>query len=148
MRESPLNRIDWNLLMLAAAGGQPLQPVQMQKVLFLLGKSFPQLTACSYYDFRPYNYGAFDAAVYWDANELVSEGLACVSRAAPGGWAEFAATPEGLAQAAEIAKQADRRAVDSLRQLVDWARALSFPDLVRAVYQAYPETRVNSIFKS
>jgi uncharacterized protein len=147
MSESTLKRIDWNLLMLAAAEGQRLQPVQMQKVLFLFGKGLSEAAACGYYDFHPYNYGAFDPAVYWDAEKLASQGLASVTRVGPSGWREFAATLAGLERAAEVSKRADPRTVDYLRRLVHWARNLSFPDLVRAVYKAHPETRANSIFR-
>jgi len=41
----------------------------------------------------------------------------------------------------------DPQAVDYLKRLVCWARSLSFEHLIRAVYEAYPETRVKSIFR-
>jgi hypothetical protein len=139
-------RSDWNLLVLAAAGGTRLQPVHLQKILFLLGENCPQATGKDYYHFAPYNYGAFDPCVYYDAEHLERAGLALMTRV-PGGWNEYAASPAGLARARELEAEADPRVRHYLQQLVDWAQSLSFPELVRAVYEAYPSTKVNSIFK-
>jgi hypothetical protein len=142
-----LSRSDWNLLVLAAAEGASIEPVQLQKSLFLLGKAFPQAVAGGgFYDFQPYNYGAFDATVYGDVEQMQEEGLASVTRSAAG-WNEYAATPAGLARAKALQPSVDPKVLDYIRRVVDWARRLSFSDLVRAVYKAYPETKVNSIFK-
>jgi hypothetical protein len=140
-----LNRSDWNLVALSAAMGQPLSPAQLQKVLFLLQRSFPDAVQGGY-AFRPYNYGPFDAEVYCDAERMQLEGLVHVRRTS-GGWKEFSATPAGLERASVLAERADPRAVEYLRRVVAWAKRLSFAELVRAVYSAYPEMMANSIFK-
>jgi hypothetical protein len=142
-----MKRSDWNLLVLAAAGGQPLQPVQFQKVLFLLGKDFPDVVGGeSYYHFEPYNYGAFDANVYSDAEALEGQSLTTISQTY-GGWKQYAAAPAGLAKARELEQQAPSHVVGHIKNLVAWAKGLSFNELVRAVYEAHPETKANSIFK-
>jgi len=38
-------------------------------------------------------------------------------------------------------------AVAYLREVVPWAQSLSFNELVRAIYEAYPEPRANSVFR-
>jgi hypothetical protein len=142
-----LYRSDWNLLVLAAAEGEPLSPAQYQKSLFLLGRAYPtEIAGGSYYDFEPYNYGPFDAAVYSDADELERRGLVQISRS-QGGWKEYAATSAGLARASELERGVPPKVADYIRRVVTWARGLSFADLVRAVYNSYPEMKANSIFK-
>jgi hypothetical protein len=68
-----MERKHWTLLVLAAAGGDPLTPVQLQKTLFLLEKERPEVSGRNYYRFTPYAYGPFDSRVYADAEILASE---------------------------------------------------------------------------
>jgi uncharacterized protein len=145
-KECVVTRADWNLLVLAAAEGNRLTPVQLQKCLFLLGRELPHAVGTDYYDFRPYNYGAFDAAAYFDAERMESQGLTRIVPT-PGGWKDFAATPAGLARAAALAQGVPPSVISYLRALVRWARSLSFAQLVRAVYERHPDTKVNSIFR-
>lgn len=143
--EIMMNRIDWNLLVLAAADGKPLDPAQLQKVLFLLQERNPQAVT-DRYDFQPYDYGPFDSDVYADASKLEEYGLAIVCRTA-GGWKTYAATVEGLRQARRLSEQADKTAVEYVKKAVAWARSLSFTELIREIYKAYPNMRVNSKFR-
>jgi hypothetical protein len=140
-----MNRIDWNLIVLAAADGKALSPAQLQKVLFLLQDKHPGASA-DHYDFEPYDYGPFDAAVYADADQLEVSGLATISRAT-GGWKTYAATEAGLREASQLMKTADRSAVEYAKLAVEWARALSFRDLIQSIYQAYPNMKANSRFR-
>jgi hypothetical protein len=140
-----MNRADWNLMTLAAAGGQPLNPVQMQKCLFLFQDAFPRAAQGDGYTFGAYHYGPFDRQVYYDAENLARQGLASVARAEPGGWKVFAATPAGLAQAAALAHEAPARELAHLSALVTWARKLSFAQIVRAVYDRHPDFRESGI---
>jgi hypothetical protein len=43
-KPSPLTRSDWTLLAIDAGGASGLSPVQIQKVLFLLGENYGELT--------------------------------------------------------------------------------------------------------
>lgn len=140
-----MNRIDWNLLVLAAAEGKSLTPAQFQKVIFLLQKKFPNAIP-SGYSFCPYNYGPFDVDVYRDAEELAQQGFAHIRRSS-GGWRMYAATDTGLERAKTLLRNADPNAVDYTRRAVSWARSLSFRDLVKSIYEAFPEMKANSIFK-
>jgi hypothetical protein len=140
-----MNRVDWNLLVLAAAEGKPLDPAQLQKVLFLLQDKVPGALADGYH-FRPYHYGPFDPDVYSDAEFLAQDGLVSIV-AAGGGWKTYAATDRGLAKAKCLVDGADPSAVAYARRVVQWARGLSFNQLVGAIYREYPQMRVNSIFR-
>lgn len=138
-----MKRSDWTLLALAAAKGRPLSPVQLQKVLFLLGKKGK--VKGEFYAFSPYNFGPFSADIYKDAEALAAQGLAQIDRNEPGRpWALYSATPEGLEQAATVKVDDGTRAY--VQALVDWAKRLSFQQLVSAVYREFPEQRANSIF--
>ena len=142
-----MERRDWALLTLAAAEGAELTPVQLQKVLFLLGERQRDKVGRGFYAFRPYNFGPFSADVYSDAGQLEREGLAVIDRGAPGrNWSLYAATPAGVARAREVAQQAPEGLPDYVGRLVQWARSLTFQELVSAVYAAYPAQRANSIF--
>ncbi len=138
-----MKRIDWNLLALAAASGSPLQPVQLQKALFFFGKMMPDAVRGDFYSFVPYHYGPFDKDVYWDAGLLAAKGLAYVQT---GPFKTYGATPEGLKRADELGKS-NPRGWAYLKELVTWVRSLSFDELVRAVYAAYPEYKQNSVFQ-
>ena len=65
---------DWTLLVLASAGG-PLSPVQLQKTLFLIDRNLSraQRGVTRFYNFRAYDYGPFDSAIYTDAVILQTE---------------------------------------------------------------------------
>jgi uncharacterized protein YwgA len=140
-----MKRGDWALLAIASAGGRSLTPVQLQKVLFILGEEFADRVGAGYYQFRPYNYGPFSSDVYSDAAALDELGL--VERAIAGrSWRTFSATPEGLERAAKLREAAPSDAVRYLDAVVKWARSLGFQQLVSAIYEKYPEQRANSIF--
>jgi uncharacterized protein YwgA len=73
---------DWTLLVIAAADPKPLQPVQLQKSLFLLGRNLSpeQLQVKEFYDFQPYDYGPFCSDIYSNAEKLSDEGLIRIDR--------------------------------------------------------------------
>jgi uncharacterized protein YwgA len=120
--------------------------VQLQKVLFLLGKQLPGEIGHGFYDFIPYNYGPFDSAVYADASMLA--GLGFVNKNDSGrGFLQYAPTAEGMSYASKLRNEASPKAAAYLEKIVPWAQALSFSALVRAIYAKYPEYRENSVFQ-
>ncbi len=69
-----MDRKEWNLLVLAAAGGEPFQPVQLQKALFLLSRKIPpSFLGPDFYHFEPYNFGPFDvgAGGYYGQGQIL-----------------------------------------------------------------------------
>ncbi len=142
-----MERSDWTILALAAAGGEPLTPVQLQKSLFLLGAKLPDEVGDSFYEFSPYNYGPFSSDVYADAEELSERGLVRIEHKPGRTWVEYAATPEAIQRTRELHRVASERAVAYLESAVHWCRKLTFRQLVEAVYVAFPEQRVNSVFR-
>ena len=142
----PLTKKDWTLLAVAAAMGDPLTPVQLQKSLFLLGEKRQAVVGQDFYQFEPYSYGPFCRAIYDDAEILEAEGFVRIDRADPGrNWAQYSATVKGLARARELRDEAPTAAVEYLDVAVQWVRSLSFSELVRAIYQEFPEQKKHSV---
>jgi len=141
--EVGMEKKDWTLMVLAAANGAALMPVQLQKALFLLGKRLPDVVGDRFYAFRPYHYGPFDRRVYQDAQQLAGDGLAVVMT---GYYVSYAATPSGVARAQQLAGQ-NPRAWEYIKALVAWVRRQSFQSLVKSVYAEFPEMRSASIFR-
>ena len=138
-------RKDWTLLAIAAAEGEPISPVQLQKSLFLLGKKLPRELGSDFYQFRAYNYGPFAVEIYQDAEELECEGLVVILGG--GSWRQYAVTPQGIQKAEELKQRAPARAFEYLEAAVAWTRSLPFEDLLRAIYTHYPQYRANSVFQ-
>ena len=130
---------------IAAANGEPLTPVQLQKTLFLLSQEKRGALGDDFYHFIAYDYGPFDQQIYRDAEDWAEQGAVSIQR--PWRWAEYSATPDGVQLAAGFAKHAAPDAVDYLRRVVAWARNLSFQALLRAIYAKYPKYRENSVFR-
>ncbi len=137
-----MKRTDLLLKIIAAANGEPLTPAQLQKVAFYVGMNFASELQ-DYYEFKKYDYGPFCVDVYRDAERLEREGKVTISIHPRGGWRQYSATLAGMrAEAEDIPDEVSTYIVEKVR----WARAISFPELVRAVYQEFPQFRENSVF--
>lgn len=139
-----MERQDWLLLALSAAQDRGLTPVQLQKSLFLFEKGLTRLA--NFYHFVPYNYGPFDAQIYRDADSLGQLGLV-ESRTDGRRWPQYYITAAGQDKARKAQRQLSAEVLTYVNNTVAWTQRLSFPDLVRAIYQKYPEYRANSIFQ-
>lgn len=140
-----MNREDWTLLVLAAAEGEFLTPAQLQKSVFLLGAKQADIVGEEFYDFIPYAFGPYCAAVYHDAEELERQGFAEIYMSRAGKWREYRATPEGRSKASELGDEFPE-VVRFLNEKVGWARQQTFQSLIREIYRMYPEYKVNSVF--
>jgi uncharacterized protein YwgA len=140
---------DWTLMVIAAARGRAVEPVQLQKALFLLSRQLTpsQLRVRRFYDFAPYDYGPFSREVYDDAEQLEREGLIHVERPPQARFNLYAATEAGLERAAQLNAQLSAPVRVHLRSVVDWATSLTFTELVSAIYTAYPDMKENSVFQ-
>ena len=142
-----MDRKDWTTLVIDAAGPQGLSSVQLQKCLFLVGQSLPQADRLSFYQFVPYNYGPFSVSVYGDTEQLESAGLVSVVRSSFNGRATYMITPLGKERAKDIIADANGDTLAYLRTVVAWALPLSFAQIVKAIYVAYPAYQKNSVFQ-
>lgn len=141
------HRSDWILLALLSAQAHRLTAVKLQKTLFLLGERRSRSVGADYYDFQPYHYGPFDAQIYHDASLMATEGLIDIDTSQGQRLRRYALTEAGERAAHAAAKRQPKAGVSYLREVVAWAQPLPFNVLVRAIYDAYPQMRVNSIFK-
>jgi uncharacterized protein YwgA len=143
-------RRDWLLLLLALRdASQPLDPVRLQKGMFLLAQE-RELPQAQRYRFRPYDYGPFSSRIYSDLDDLVAAGF--VERIpAPGyTWSRYRATEAGIAEAQRVldrlplARRADAVWLGELKRHV---LALEFRALLHHVYGRHPEFAENSVFQ-
>ena len=140
-----MERKEWALLAIAAAGEKGLSPVQLQKSLFLLEKE-SDLSECAFYDFALYSYGPFDPDVFRDAEELAVDELVSI-RPVPGRrWSTFHITEGGKERATALEKCATSHVLECMKRAVAWTQARSFTQLVKGIYERFPAYKANSIF--
>ena len=134
------------LAALAPARGKFHTPVQLQKLLFLIDKNVGEAVEGPHFDFQPYDYGPFDKEVYTTVNELAKQEL--VQAAETGrGWKKFALTANGQKSGDDALANLDGPVRAYVEELSEFVLSLSFPQLVSAIYKAYPDMRANSVFK-
>lgn len=130
----------------AGETGSEVSPVQAQKLFFLIDRNAAALTNGPHFNFAAYDYGPFDSAVYSELDWLSnSQGFVEVVR--NGRYRTYRLTTEGMREAATTLGEMNQETRTYIGQVKDWVKSLSFRDLVSAVYDAYPEMRVNSIFR-
>jgi hypothetical protein len=142
-----MERSDWALLVIAAAKGEPFDPIQLQKALFLLGENLALNGKEDYYSFQPYNYGPFDKAVYADASSLAEKGYINAARMHGRSWSSYCVTPPGLSEAEKLRSKLEESQCEFIDSLVSWLRKLSFEQLLSYIYQKYPSFAQNSMFR-
>ena len=140
---------DWLLVTLDLAGQRALQPVQLQKCLFLLDKklSAAQKGVDRIYSFTPYDYGPFDSTVYSDAENFSRDGLVEIFTAPGQSFKTYRISADGSGIAKGIASRISPEILEYAKSLVSWAQNLSFNQLVSAVYTEFPEMKANSVFR-
>jgi uncharacterized protein len=141
-----MNRRDVVLAALAAAGeNATFTPVQVQKLLFLIDREASQSVGGPHFRFVPYDYGPFDRTVYDELDMLRSIGLVNVNEQAP--YRIFVLSQEGYARGQQAFLTLASEVQTFVQQAAQWVRALSFRQLVAAIYAKYPDMRANSVFR-
>ncbi|MBB3931711.1 uncharacterized protein YwgA [Kaistia hirudinis] len=142
-----MNRRELTLAILAAADGKPYTPVQVQKAAFLVTRNIPGIvTEGPAFNFAPYDYGPFDSSVYSEVESLQNQGLATVGQSY-GRWRTYAANQAGIEAGAQVLAAIPEAQREYILEVARWVRSLDFATLVKSVYQAYPDMKVNSIFQ-
>jgi uncharacterized protein len=141
-----MDRSDVVLAALAAGGeNATFSPVQVQKLLFLVDRQIPQLVGGPHFRFQPYDFGPFDRTVYDVLETLAEMGLVYQTVAR---YRNYTLSPDGYRRGGELLRTCPPSAETYIREAADWVRRLSFSQLVAAIYRAFPEMKVNSIFRS
>ncbi|HEU4658564.1 MAG TPA: hypothetical protein VFR97_13635 [Capillimicrobium sp.] len=144
---------DWLLLLIgldAGPGGPALDPVRVQKGMFLLARE-GGLPPKERYWFVAYNYGPMSPRIYRDLDALERRGLV-ERRPAEDGlrWRPVAITADGAARVAELVAGAE----DRERRIIAWLAAtkrrmagLTFAELLTDIYARYPAYAARSVFR-
>lgn len=135
-----MDRKDYALLALLFAD-KPLNPVHVQKVLFVFGRETAQP---GFYEFEPWDFGPYAPEIYRDLEAAQSNGLIEIL---PGQPRRYALTKEGESAAEALRAKVAPKDGEFLESLSVWARDLSFSAIVQAIYRRYPEYRERSIFQ-
>ena len=141
-----MEREAFMLAAMSPAGSNSFSPVQVQKLFFLLDENVAKQVSGSYFDFQPYDYGPYDKDVYIELNQLEKEGLVEIITPTVQGVRSFRLTNEGQQAGNEVLGEFPEPIQQYIRDVVNFVRSLSFAELVSAIYQAYPEMKVNSVF--
>jgi hypothetical protein len=144
-----VDRAHWLLLFVDAAGRAPVDPVRIQKGMFLLAMS-GALPAAERYRFEPYLYGPMSRDVYRDVRAFGERRLVDAHPVEGASWQVVGSTHAGRQLAAALRRRAraERPAalaeVASLRSRLD---GLSFADLLGSIYDRYPAYASRSVFR-
>ena len=141
-----MTRKDWLLLAVSGREGRdaaPIDPLRLMKTLFVVSQQL-DLETPDFYQFVPYSYGPFAREIYPDLDQLEYEELIEAVPNPGRTWPRYRATSTGAEAAATLVAAGGWRA-DHLLTVRDWAASISFRDLLRSVYQQWPEYAQNSI---
>lgn len=144
-----MRRTDWLLLLLHSAPGGGLDPVRMQKGMFLLAME-GRLPAAQAYRFEPYAYGPMSRRLYRDVRRLREQQLIAAQPVPGASWERFAASPAGAALAAQLRERAAREqpaALAALDAIGARIAGLSFAELLEHVYDRHPQFALRSVFR-
>lgn len=142
-----MTRQDVVLAMLGSATGRAFSPVQLQKAMFLVQRNIPEIFGENQqFAFEPYDYGPFDRSVYDEATALASLGLAKIEQPPGYGIRQYSASEEGEKLSRQILANLNPAHAEYVDRVSTWVRSLGFAKLVKSIYEAYPDTRANSIF--
>ena len=141
-----MTRDELVLAAMAPGGGFRYTPVQVQKLLFLIDRQIPEHVGGPHFQFEPYHYGPFDSQVYHELDQLAARGLVAIDQtSAP---RRFTLTVEGVATGNAALALLQPAVQDFIARTSVFVRAQSFSSLVSAIYKAFPDMRVNSVFQS
>ncbi len=139
-----MNQKELLLASLAASCGEPYQPVQIQKLIFLFQE---RALSTKVFNFIPYDYGPFDSDIYIRLEELAEEGLVEIIGQPFSKPRLYCLTSKGEKTAKEMLDKLSPLEQEFLIRLSSWVKSLSFAQLVGAIYKDYPVMRENSVFR-
>jgi hypothetical protein len=130
-----------------AAGGEnaTYTPVQVQKLFFLLDWEASAALGGPFFKFVPYDYGPFDQAVYAGLDDLARRNLASIQNT--GRYRVYGLAQAGHQEGRRLLMTMQPSAREYVSNVANWVRQLSFQQLVAAIYNRYPEMKVNSVFR-
>jgi DNA-binding PadR family transcriptional regulator len=97
--------------------------------------------------FEPYDYGPYDRTVYSELEILARQGLVNIEAAYGAARRKYSLTASGYDVGQRTLGQLNPRAREYFQRVSAWVRSLGFAELVGAIYQQYPDMKVNSVFR-
>lgn len=138
-----VDRQDILLLIADGADGKfPLDPIRLMKGCFLVAEIGPDEWK-GLFEFSAYDYGPFDPSVYRARDALLGKGLLIDLPA--GRYNHYRITDAGRTRAAATAEKLDQPLAEWLRNIGHWVTSKSFNDLLREVYERFPNYATRSI---
>jgi len=136
-----MNKKDILLCFIASPDIKPVSPIQIMKGMFLIKK---ELNVTDFYEFEPYLYGPCSFEVYRDLQQLVEENLV-LSSPSIRGWKYYIISSKGMETFKAISQIMDKDLLEGIIRIKKIIIKKSFIELLRYVYEKYPEYAVNSI---
>lgn len=143
-----MTRRDWLMLLLGFRGegrSVALDPVRVQKGMFLLAQE-GGLPKAQRYDFEPYHYGPYSFKLRNELDALVDQGLVGTKEVPGYSWRRYHLTVRGLEVARVILDSADDDVVSKVRAIKKRVTGADFNNLLRDLYDEYPDYATRSIF--
>ena len=136
-------RSQWALLIVAAADGEFLTPMQLQKSVFLISRRLSVEKESLDYVFEGDDYGPVSLDLYRDMGLLRDQGLVFVTQKY---FREYAATVKGYRFATELCEQLEERDISYIERVVVWVRSQSCAQLIASICKAFPEYAAACMF--
>lgn len=118
-----------------------LSPIQIMKGMFLIKQ---ELNVSNFYEFKPYLYGPCSLEVYEDIQRFVEENLILLLPSIRG-WKLYTISSKGMEKFKAISKTMDEEFLENMRRIKKIVMEKSFIELLKYVYEKYPEFAINSI---
>ena len=121
--EETVNKKDWLLL---AIGHGTLEPVQVQKLMFLFREK-TEVPSGEAYEFVPYDWGPCSFDIYDDLDNLIQLDMIARSQS-PRGVSRYSLTDAGRKEVAKICAEADKSKSlrNELQKWRNWVTSKSF----------------------
>ena len=142
-----MDRASFILCALAPAQNAAHTPVQVQKLIFLLDRNIASYVQGPLFHFEPYHYGPFDREVYSTLEQLAMDDMVEIGMEPLGRWNIYRLTQKGQQKGEGLLNSFPLEVKRFISNISGFVRQLSFTDLVSAIYKAYPEMKVNSVFQ-
>lgn len=146
-----MTREEWLLLFIAFEGAPDgLDPVRLQKGMFLFAQEGKTVPEQQKYEFRPYSYGPMSRDIYTDIEDLVGKDLVEPVPVQGQTWCRYRPTNRGVERGHRLIKTAmEKHPVDAthLYSIKKSVAGVPFADLLEDVYKRYPDYATKSIFR-
>lgn len=139
-----MKRSEIVLAAMAAGGSEARYSLsQLQQLLFLIDREIPEHVGGPHFRFKPYYYGPFDKEVYAEIFALVRGRFVNVDTTER--YCLFLLTGSGSALGTNILTGLAAPVSRYLGEASEWVRALSFRQLLTAIYSYFPDMAIHSL---